>query len=162
MKLNSFSNAAGSKSSWCIDSNAESQRYGSVEAVAFYHYQKQGFPNGLHCEGALPNILFCTLFWEELYDMHVPGAFSTPYEKAPSDLFTTEFYKNRKKRIDMKLEIFDNLNSESLSSLMEEKFAVLRQYESIMLSNIIQDISQLKVCIIVILLLYYPIYYKTL
>ncbi|KAF3426184.1 hypothetical protein E2986_03283 [Frieseomelitta varia] len=138
------SNAAGSKSSWCIESNAKSQSYGSVEAVALYHYQKQGFPNGLHCEGALPNILFYTLFWEELYDMHVPGAFSTPYEEAPNDLFTTEFYKNRKERIDMKLQIFDNLNSESLSSLVEEKFALLRQYQSIMLSNIIEDNSQLK------------------
>ncbi|KAK9307123.1 hypothetical protein QLX08_002448 [Tetragonisca angustula] len=138
------SNAAGSKSSWCIESNAKSQSYGSVEAVAFYYYQKQGFPNGLHCEGALPNILFCTLFWEELYDMHVPGAFSTPYEEAPNDLFTTEFYENRKERIDMKLQILDNLNSESLSSLMEEKFALLRQYQSIMLSNIIEDNSQLK------------------
>ena len=116
----------------------------------------------MHCEGALPNILFCTLFWEELYDMHVPGAFSTPYEEAPNDLFTTEFYENRKERIDMKLQILDNLNSESLSSLMEEKFALLRQYQSIMLSNIIEDNSQLKVCILLILLLYYSIYYKTL
>ncbi|CAD1470795.1 unnamed protein product, partial [Heterotrigona itama] len=138
------SDAVGNKSKWCIESNTESQSYGSVEAVAFYYYQKQGFSDGLHCEGALPNILFCTLFWEELYDKHVPGAFSTPYEEAPNDLFTTEFYTNRKEGIDKKLQFLDNLNSELLSSLMEEKFAVLKQYQSIMLSNIIKDDSQLK------------------
>lgn len=138
-------NTAGSKSTWCIKSNTDGQSYGSVETVAFHYYQKQGFPNGLHLEGALPITLFCTLFWEELYDVHVPGAFSSPYQEAPSDLFTGEFYENRKDEIDRKLQIIGSYNSEFLSSFMQEKFAEFGRYRSIMSSSPIKsDSLQLK------------------
>ncbi|OAD55379.1 Fanconi-associated nuclease 1 [Eufriesea mexicana] len=136
-------NTTRSKSIWCIKNDTEGQSYGSVETVAFNYYCEQGFPNGLHCEGALPNILFCTLFWEELYDIHIPGTFVTSYQEAPSDLFTEQFYENRKEKIDLKLQIASNLNLESLSFLMEEKFIILRQYQSIMISNL-QNNLQLK------------------
>lgn len=162
MKLNCSRNTAGSKSTWCIKSNTDGQSYGSVEAVAFHYYQKQGFPDGLHLEGALPITLFCTLFWEELYDVHVPGAFSSPYQEAPSDLFTGEFYENRKEKIDKKLQIIGNYNSEFLSSFMQEKFAEFRRYQSIMSSSPIKsDSLQLKVHILLILLCYRPTYHKT-
>lgn len=138
-------NTAGSKSTWCIKSNSDGQIYGSVEDVALHYYQKQGFPNGLHCEGALPITLFCTLFWHELYDVHVPGAFSSPYQEAPSDLFTGEFYENRKEEIDKKLQFIGNLSSELLSSFVQEKFAGFERYQSIMSSNPIKsDSLQLK------------------
>ncbi|XP_060828219.1 fanconi-associated nuclease 1-like [Bombus pascuorum] len=138
-------NTAGSKSTWCIKSNTDGQSYGSVEDVALHYYQKQGFPNGLHCEGALPITLFCTLFWDELYDVHVPGAFSSPYQEAPNDLFTGEFYENRKEKIDIKLQFIGNFSSELLSSFMQEKFAEFGRYQSIMSSNPIKsDSLQLK------------------
>lgn len=149
MALNCFRNTTGNKSIWCIKSNTEGQSYGSVETVAFNYYHEQGYPNGLHCEGALPNILFCTLFWEELYDVHIPGIFVTLYQEAPGDLFTEQFYENRKEKIDMKLQIASNLNLESLSTLMQEKFVILRQYQSIMVSDL-QNNLQLKVCMLAI------------
>lgn len=148
VELNYFRNTAGNKSIWCIENSTENQTYGSVETVAFHHYQKQGFSNGLHCEGALPNILFCTLFWEELYDIHIPGAFVTPYQEAPADLYTEQFYKNRKEKIDMKLKIISDLSSESLSCRMKEKFIIFKQYKSVMLTNLDNNL-QLEVILLI-------------
>ncbi|XP_053998115.1 fanconi-associated nuclease 1-like [Hylaeus anthracinus] len=136
--------AAGSKSVWCIESNSESQMYGSVEMLASYHYCEQGFSNALHCEGELPILLFVTLFWEELYDIHIPGAFVTPYQHAPDDLFTEHFYENRKEKLDMKLQIINDFDPESLSMYMETRFKTFSQYQSIMNSSLLKSSSQLK------------------
>ncbi|XP_076183360.1 fanconi-associated nuclease 1 [Ptiloglossa arizonensis] len=136
--------AAGNKSIWCIESSRESQSYGSVEMLAAYHYCEHGFSNALHCEGELPILLFITLFWEELYDMHIPGAFVTPYQCAPDDLFTEHFYENRREKLDMKLQIINDFDSESLSSLMETRFKTYSQYQSIMNPKLIKNSLQLK------------------
>lgn len=152
VELNYFRNTAGNKSIWCIENSIENQTYGSVETVAFHHYQKQGFPNGLHCEGALPNILFCTLFWEELYGIHIPGAFVTPYQEAPGDLYTDQFYKNRKEKIDMKLKIISDLSSELLSSKMKEKFVIFKQYQSAMITNLDNNL-QLEVILLILFII---------
>ncbi|XP_034191993.2 fanconi-associated nuclease 1 isoform X1 [Osmia lignaria lignaria] len=136
---------ARKKTIWCVKSNAKGQSFGSVETLALNHYCEKGFSNGLHCEGALPITLFFTLFWEELFDIHVPGTFVSPYQYAPDDLFTEElFYENRKERIDMKLQIASNLNCLALSTFMEDKFKVCVQYQSIMPTNLLKDSLQLK------------------
>lgn len=137
-------NTAGNKSTWRIESSDDSQIYGSVECLALYHYCEGEFFHGLHCEGRLPILLFVTLFWEELYDIHIPGAFVTQYQSAPEDLFTEQFYKNRKEKIDMKLQIINHLGSESLSNMMEERFNLYSQYQSIMPSDLLKSSVQLK------------------
>ncbi|XP_076680635.1 fanconi-associated nuclease 1 [Andrena cerasifolii] len=137
-------NTAGNKNTWRIESSDDSQSYGSVESLALYHYCEGEFSNGLHCEGRLPILLFVTLFWEELYDIHIPGAFVTQYQSAPEDLFTEQFYENRKEQIDMKLQIINNLRSESLSNMMEERFKQYSQYQSIMPSDLLKSSVQLK------------------
>ncbi|CAK9833657.1 Fanconi-associated nuclease 1 [Anthophora retusa] len=130
-----FRGAAGYKTTWCIAKNAENISYGSVENVACHYYKQQGYPNGLHCEGALPITLFFTLFWEELYDVHVPGSFVTPYQEAPSDLFTPKFRANRQMEIDRKLGIISRLDSESLATWMEQKFIAIKHYQTPMSGN---------------------------
>lgn len=136
-------NTKTNKSVWCIENNSSSQSYGSVETVALYHYYHEGFINGLHCEGALPIIFFYTLFWEELYGVHIPGAFVTDYQYAPDDLFTGNFYENRKEKIQLKLDENNNLDSLTLSVLMEQKFQKCKQFQSIMPTNLLKD-NQLK------------------
>ena len=137
-------NTSGNKSTWRIESSDDSQSYGSVESLALYHYCEGEFFNGLHCEGRLPILLFAALFWEELYDIHIPGAFVTQYQSAPEDLFTEQFYENRKEKIDMKLQIINDLGSESLSNMMEERFKQYSQYRSIMPSDLLKSSVQLK------------------
>ncbi|XP_043260835.1 fanconi-associated nuclease 1-like [Colletes gigas] len=134
----------GNKSVWCIESNSESQSYGSVEMLASYHYSEQGFPNAVHCEGELPILLFVTLFWEEIYEIDIPGAFVTLYQYAPGDLFTEHFYDNRKEKVNIKFEIIKNFDSETLSSFMKKRFEIYKQYQSIMNSNLLKNSLQLK------------------
>ncbi|CAL7933255.1 unnamed protein product [Xylocopa violacea] len=131
-------NKSGNKSVWCIENKKV-----PVETVALHYYRDQGFPKGLHCEGALPIALFFTLFWEELYDMHIPGAFVTPYSEAPGDLFTEEFYKNRKEKIDLKLTKISTLNSKLLSSWMGRRYHMYSQYQSAMSS--LQDLEMTEI-----------------
>lgn len=136
---------AGYKRKWCIDIGAEGGSYGSVETLAMYHYRAKGYPNGLHCEGSLPIALFSVLFWEELYTVSVPGAHLSVYQAAPQDLFTDEFYKNRKELIDMKLESLQNLDIDTLSTMMQETYMKCCNYDSIVpLHLFMNEYSQLK------------------
>ncbi|XP_033336560.2 fanconi-associated nuclease 1 isoform X1 [Megalopta genalis] len=136
----------GGKSTWLIKSSDHDNNYGTVETVALYHYMEQNFPNGLHCEGNLPILLFTTLFWEELYEENIPGAFATPYAIAPSDLYTKNFYENRKHRIDIKLRFLDTFNADpaSFSSWMEQRFKTYKQYQSLMPRNLLEHDIYMK------------------
>lgn len=136
-----FRGTRGSKSIWQIELPGESKYYGPVELLALHYYRYNGFPDGLHCEGALPITLFVTLFWEEIYGAHVSGAFATQYEIAPSDLFTGEFYANRKEKIDIKIQSVESLDREELSLLMENKLKTFRNYQSIMSSSLLEKIE---------------------
>ncbi|KZC05801.1 Fanconi-associated nuclease 1 [Dufourea novaeangliae] len=136
--------ARGSKSVWCVESGTESQSYGSVEAFALYYYTENGFSNGLHCEGNLPILLFSTLFWEELYNEDIPGAFMTPYQDAPFDLYTEHFYENRKDTIDTKLQIISTVDAEYFSCFMEESYKTRSHYRSLMPSNFLKQNSHMK------------------
>lgn len=71
----------------------------SVEQVALKHYSKNGYPNGVHCEGSLIVTLFCVLFWDIIYDETIPDVFVTEMQYLPFDLYTSDFYKNRQESI---------------------------------------------------------------
>ncbi|XP_047357457.1 fanconi-associated nuclease 1-like isoform X1 [Vespa velutina] len=121
-----------SKSKWCTDNNTDNKSYISVENVALNFYYNQGFNGGIHCEGALPVTLFFVLFWEELFNIDIPGAFVTLYQTAPLDLFTKDFYKNRKETIDMKLKLLRSFDPETFSSIVEYNFILNSHFESMM------------------------------
>ncbi|XP_076292519.1 fanconi-associated nuclease 1 isoform X2 [Lasioglossum baleicum] len=135
------------KSTWLVESNDGDDGYGTVETVALYHYKKQeNFSNGLHCEGNLPILLFTTLFWEELYEIQIPGAFMSPYGTAPADLYTKHFYKNREQKIDTKLQYINSFNAtpEFFSTWMEMRFETYKQYRSLMPTNLLEHNTYMK------------------
>ncbi|XP_076240730.1 fanconi-associated nuclease 1 isoform X2 [Calliopsis andreniformis] len=139
-----FRNGGGNKTVWCIKSNTDSQYYGSVENLALHHYCEREFSDGLHCEGALPILLFSVLFWEQIYEIHVPGTFITPYQEAPEDLFTEYFYENRRKQIDEERQKITQLDLESFCTMMEIRYNKYSQYQSIMPLNLLKNSKQLK------------------
>lgn len=110
------------------------QTYGSVEQLALNHYQNKGY-FGVHCEGAFPVTMFSILFWEEIYNVDVPGAYVSLYQDAPLDLYSSEFYENRKDQIDMKLQFIRNFNVETLSMHVMHKFDMYCGYKSISISQ---------------------------
>lgn len=143
----SFRNVIGSKSTWSV-SNGADVTYMTVEQVALKHYRDNGFRGGLHCEGTLPITLFATLFWSEIYDVNVPGAFVSPYQDAPLDLYSSCFFDNRRELIEGKLNMFRALDSVSLSQLIHEDFIKYRHYQSLVHGNLFNNTDDFKVLIL--------------
>ncbi|CAO3582567.1 unnamed protein product [Absidia cylindrospora] len=95
----------GKKSSWRGDDGAEI----SVEEVSIQYYNKQGY-QGLHTENGVITMLFMLLFWDIIFSP-VPGAFETPYQTAPLDLWSDAFYVERIGLINERLDLIGQVNS---------------------------------------------------
>ena len=117
-----------------------------MEMVAIQHYtSKENFLKGLHCEGSLPVSLFMLLFWTELYEVDVPGAFVTPYQLAPLDLFTANFYDNRKDQIEEKIKFVENMDLETFGDWMSDNYLQYSKYYSLMSGSLFANGEQVKV-----------------
>ena len=73
----------------------------SVEEATLSHYRSLGW-NGIHAENWLWNATFALLFWDIIYDAST-GAFHSPLQTAPSDLYEPGFYQCRKQLIEDRL-----------------------------------------------------------
>lgn len=133
------------KSNWCIVSNGTDKIYGTVEDLALYYYKNKGYIKGVHCEGALPITLFGTLFWDEIYNVNIPGAYVSSCEPTPLDLFTSEFYENRKEQIDMKLQIVRKFDVDTFSTHLKHQFDLYHEYMSICQGGIFDNSSNIQV-----------------
>ncbi|KDR73715.1 hypothetical protein GALMADRAFT_251523 [Galerina marginata CBS 339.88] len=78
----------------------------NVEMRALESYEDQGF-TGFHCETKILTTIFGLLFWDIIFAT-VPGAFETPFQVAPLDMFEESFYRARKDLIDKRLEEISN------------------------------------------------------
>ncbi|XP_015115933.1 fanconi-associated nuclease 1 isoform X2 [Diachasma alloeum] len=120
------------KSLWQLDMGDEEKGYGNVEDVALSHYANIGYPKGIHCEGALPVTLFACLFWKEIYELPVPGAFVSPFQSAPLDLFGSKFYENRRENLERKFAELEGLEDfETVWVNMTEVYQEFSTLESI-------------------------------
>lgn len=119
--------------------------YGTVESFALFYYKGEGYPKGIHCEGAFPITLFGTLFWDEIYNMSIPGAYVSSYQDAPLDLYSSEFYENRKERIDMKIQIIRTFDSETLSRHLKHEYDLYREYTSLCQGTLFDDSNSFQV-----------------
>ena len=73
----------------------------TVEQYCLEQYALQGY-RGYHCEGGILLFVFVLLMWDVLF-LSVPGAFETPYQRAPMDLGTDIFLEARKEAIEAQL-----------------------------------------------------------
>ncbi|KAG9128348.1 hypothetical protein FRC07_000461 [Ceratobasidium sp. 392] len=90
----------------------------NVETFALEYYATLGF-RGFHSEGSIISTLFGLLFWDILF-APVPGAFETPYQSAPLDLFHDSFVSARE----------DSINAR-LSELVNDQSAARRIVEAV-------------------------------
>lgn len=74
----------------------------NVETYALQHYERFGY-KGYHCEGRIVTTLFGLLFWDIIF-APIPGAFETPYQTAPLDIFEDTFYHAREELIENRLD----------------------------------------------------------
>lgn len=77
---------------------------------------------GLHAEGSIMSNLFGLFFWDILF-MDVPDVFHSAYQTHPLDLYSTQFYSNRKSAIDSQLEKIKQV-TEEVCSLIDEIFDI--------------------------------------
>jgi len=73
----------------------------SVEELCLERYAQQGF-RGFYCEGDLVFFLYVLLMWDVLF-APVPGAFETPYQRAPLDVDTDVFSFARRPTMEQQL-----------------------------------------------------------
>ncbi|CAH1278035.1 unnamed protein product [Diabrotica balteata] len=88
-----------------IHNSDGSKLYKNAEQVAQAHYiETCGYTDGIHCEGRIMHS-FTLFFWEIIYSQtpNIPGTFLSKYQEVPLDMYTTDFYKNRKQLIDKRL-----------------------------------------------------------
>lgn len=78
---------------------------------------------GLHAEGSIMSNLFGLFFWDILF-MDVPDVFHSAYQTHPLDLYSTQFYSNRKSAINSQLEKIKQA-TEEVCSLIDEIFDIL-------------------------------------
>ncbi|KAF8507335.1 hypothetical protein BU17DRAFT_100596 [Hysterangium stoloniferum] len=89
----------------------------SVEELALEYYREQGY-KGFHSEGRIVFTVFGLLFWDIIF-ASIPGAFETPYQSAPLDLFEDSFYEVRKEMITHRL---DAIAQGQAHQLLEEVY----------------------------------------
>ncbi|KAK5647415.1 hypothetical protein RI129_002307 [Pyrocoelia pectoralis] len=75
----------------------------TVEGVALKYYKDYFDLNGIHCESSLLVTSFCVFFWDIIYDQTIPCVFISEIQSYPLDLYCSEFYTNRKNKIDKRL-----------------------------------------------------------
>jgi tetratricopeptide (TPR) repeat protein len=80
--------------------------HGEVEAAVLSHYCRKGW-NGVHSENWLWNAAFGLLLWDIIYDPAL-GAFHSPLQIAPSDLYEPAFYTKRSEAIELRLKTLRN------------------------------------------------------
>ncbi|KAK0175354.1 hypothetical protein PV327_009108 [Microctonus hyperodae] len=132
------------KSIWLIDAEENMNSYAQVEILAQSHYMKNGFTKGLHCEGNLPITLCTCAFWNEIYNVSVPGAFICRYQNAPLDLWSSMFIENRQKQIQKRIVALNQLNIEDLCEEMHECYVSHKQNSSLMTPNLFHDSEDIK------------------
>ncbi|MCF8058896.1 MAG: VRR-NUC domain-containing protein [Bacteriovoracaceae bacterium] len=94
---------------------------GRVETQVLEHLKTEGF-KGFYCENHYWTTLTALLFWEEFWASG-PGVFYHPFEQAPRDFYSGEFYQRQSVAIEKKClywEEHENWESEIID-LYEEK-----------------------------------------
>jgi fanconi-associated nuclease 1 len=95
--------------------------YGVEELALTFYCTKQGF-KGIHSENGLGITLFGLLMWDQIFDNTVPGVFQSPFQYAPLDYTSQEFFFNRKIAILNRLKAIEEMTSEELRKEIETKW----------------------------------------
>ena len=103
------------KSIW----KAEGGEVVNVETYALQHYERLGY-KGYHCEGRIVTILFGLLFWDIIF-APIPGAFETPYQTAPLDIFEDTFYHAREELIEKRLDEISRNNAHQIIQNVDDE-----------------------------------------
>jgi Fanconi-associated nuclease 1 len=88
---------ANSKKIWLGNDNGESVLCGVEDVTLNYYINNFNFKEGFHCEGAIVSTLFAIFCWDLIF-CDVDNVFYNKYQYCPLDIYSKEFYTNRKDR----------------------------------------------------------------
>jgi Fanconi-associated nuclease 1 len=91
----------------------------NVETYALQHYERLGY-KGYHCEGRIVTTLFGLLFWDIIF-APITGAFETPYQTAPLDIFEDTFYHAREELIENRLDEISRNNARQIIQNVDDE-----------------------------------------
>jgi len=103
------------------------------------------FVSGVHDEGSTVKSLFGLIFWDIIYEHPVPDVFRSPYQRVPLDLWSGEFYRNRKERIDKRLETLSQWDMKYVQDYVEKIFQENKDKESVVSWQTFQNLEQIVV-----------------
>eukprot|EP00347_Sterkiella_histriomuscorum_P004973 403358381 len=113
-----------------------------VENLALRFYSLHQNLNGMHSENGLGTSYFGILMWNEIFYDKIPYVFQTPYQAAPLDFGTKDFYQQRQEIIDDRLMKISEMNklqlTEDISKLYEankNKFNQFINWDSLRLNK---------------------------
>jgi hypothetical protein len=102
-------------------------REAPVEQAAARHYAAR-WQEVHHVENLLINGTFGLAFWEQIFEP-VPGAFVNPFQAAPLDMYTREFYEKRRGAIDTRLAALERCDLRSqLRAVYERHFGTTNRW----------------------------------
>ncbi|XP_052242261.1 fanconi-associated nuclease 1-like isoform X2 [Dreissena polymorpha] len=122
----------GVKYQFVMAGDADSTTLCAVEELVLEHYKNNGYPEGLHAEGSVVTNLFVLLFWDVMFT-DVADVFQGPYQGAPLDLATQDFYRNRSQVVDERLEW---IKGASIEELIAEVGRVWTEHNGTMVEGI--------------------------
>lgn len=144
LKTSCDRNESGRKRTYIEMTNSKDQYFTNVEQVALNYYKRNGFPKGFHCEGSLLITLFFVLFWDIIYTSQVPSAFINEIQYIPLDLYSEDFYKNRKSDIDRRLK--EIRNGWSLNKLFTFVIHIWESHShkrSLIAQNLVESVDEI-------------------
>jgi len=103
------------------------------------------FVSGVHDEGSIVKSLFGLIFWDIIYEHFVRDVFRSSYQRAPLDLWSGEFYGNRKERIDKRLETLCKWDMKYVQDYVEKIFEENEGKESIVNWHRFRNLQQIVV-----------------
>jgi hypothetical protein len=99
----------------------------------------------VHDEGSAINILFGLIFWDVIYEHPVADVFQSSYQQGPLDLSSGEFYRNRKERIDERLEDLYHWDIKCVMDYVERVFKEHEGKRCIVNWQTFQNLQQITV-----------------
>eukprot|EP01132_Coremiostelium_polycephalum_P002052 gene2052-2530_t len=111
-------NGSGRKSKYLMDDGTET----SVEGITLEHFKNSDQWNGKFCETSLFIAIFVLFFWDIIFDDSIPLVFQSPFQDAPLDFGSNEFYYQRKSNCDKRLQEIENADGTYIQNILEQSW----------------------------------------
>ena len=117
--LEGSGSAANSKKIWLGENNGETVLCRVEDVTLNYYINHFNFTEGFHCEGGILSTLFSIFCWDLLF-CDVENVFYNQYQYSPLDLYSREFYTNRKDQLVDRFNYLRELSEEVVSDIVAE------------------------------------------